>query len=42
MSNPSQSGIDAGSMASSVLATGIVLAELTRWGVKKIREEKTE
>ncbi|NKZ08827.1 hypothetical protein [Actinomadura latina] len=42
ISNPPQSGIDAGSMASSLLATGIVLAELTRWGVRKIREEKTE
>jgi hypothetical protein len=42
MSNPPQSGIDAGSMTSSLLATGIVLAELTRWGVKRIREERTE
>lgn len=41
MADPRHSGVDAGSAASSLLALGIVGAELFRWGRGKIRDRET-
>ena len=41
MEEPAHSGIDAGSMASAALATGIVLAEIGRWCKRKVSRRGT-
>ncbi|TYB48691.1 hypothetical protein [Actinomadura chibensis] len=41
MADPHHSGVDAGTAASSLLALGIVGAELLRWGRGKIRDWET-